>query len=155
MNFLSPFLEASKESSSNRSEEWRKKHSKIKKAYFASMTEEEKLKLLTPWIEAGVNSSPSTSNKERELSEYIQSKGYEIEMQKRIGPYYVDIFIPSKNLIIEFYGCFWHQCEKCGYNNGIRGDSANSIRNRNKERIEYLKSQGYNVGIVWEHEFQC
>ena len=47
----------------------------------------------------------------------LKRTGFLFEKQKLInGKFLVDAFIPSLNLVIEADGCYWHKCEKCGYN---------------------------------------
>lgn len=65
----------------------------------------------------------------------------------------VDIFIPSKNKIIEYFGNYWH-CNpkkyKDEYFHTIIKKSAKEIWERDKERIDLLEGSGYNVEVVWE-----
>lgn len=69
----------------------------------------------------------------------------------------VDIFIPSKNLIIEFYGDFWH-CNPNKYNSE---DYNRCLHKTAKEKWELdiirenkIKEAGYNLKIVWESDFK-
>jgi len=56
-----------------------------------------------------------------------------------------DIFIPSKNLVIECDSCYWHGCKKCG--------NMNEERNKYDEGItNALIIQGYEVIRFWEHD---
>jgi G:T-mismatch repair DNA endonuclease (very short patch repair protein) len=55
----------------------------------------------------------------------------------------VDFFIPTQNLVIEGYGCFWHKCTACGY------DGPRSI---DEKRKEVLLGEGLSLHIVWGHE---
>ncbi len=56
-----------------------------------------------------------TSSQEKEISEFIQSLGFETEMNGRtlIKPLEIDIYVPDKKLAIEFNGFPWH-CEYFG-----------------------------------------
>jgi len=51
-----------------------------------------------------------TSSKEFELIEWIKSLNIDIEVGKRdiISPKEIDIFVPSKNIAIEYNGLYWH-----------------------------------------------
>lgn len=66
----------------------------------------------------------------------------------------VDIFIPSKNKIIECYGDYWHcnplKCQPYYYNRLVHL-TAQEIWNRDEERIQEMKNAGYDVEIVWEN----
>lgn len=154
--FLKPWMEAGRKASAEtpRTDEQNKKNSEAKKKWFASLSEEEKMELLAPWIEAGMNARGSISKKEKRLEEFFRSKGLEFETQYRIGRKIVDFYIPSKNLVIEFNGCFWHQCESCGHNDGNRAGTSEEIRERDSKRIEFLQSQGYKVVVIWEHDLE-
>ena len=60
-----------------------------------------------------------------------------------------DIFIPSKNMIIECDGCFWHGCENCGHNKhkiSLRSKKNDSIIN------DEIINQGYILHRFWEHD---
>jgi len=50
-----------------------------------------------------------------------------------------DIFI-EPNKIIEVYGDYWHNYPKG--------------REKDKKQIKYLKNNGYEVLIIWEHELK-
>lgn len=66
----------------------------------------------------------------------------------------VDIFIPSKNLIVECYGDYWH-CNPDVYQEDFYNKSlkltAKETWDRDSERVGLLKSFGYEVDIVWEN----
>jgi G:T-mismatch repair DNA endonuclease (very short patch repair protein) len=54
--------------------------------------------------------SNRTSKPEQEIREYITSLGIQTEENNRtlIPPYELDIYIPERNLAIEFNGTYWH-----------------------------------------------
>lgn len=64
--------------------------------------------------------------------------------------YYCDLCY--KNKIIEFNGDYWH-CNKLFYNedyyHALKGMTAKEIWEYDKQKIDYLKSCGYEVLIVW------
>ena len=47
--------------------------------------------------------------------------------------------------IVELYGCYWHNCKKCGFGNGRKID---------KRRIKTYIQYGYKTLIIWEHELK-
>jgi len=51
---------------------------------------------------------------EREISEYIRFKNIEVieNSYKIIPPQEIDIYVPSKNLAIEFNGTYWHSSDR-------------------------------------------
>ena len=66
----------------------------------------------------------------------------------------VDIFIPSKNKVIECHGDYWH-CNpslfKSDYYNRLVHLTAQDIWNRDNQKEDVLKSAGYEVEIIWEN----
>jgi very-short-patch-repair endonuclease len=85
---------------------------------------------------------------EKAAQDDLRSQGIIFETQKKIGSYMVDIYVPSRNLVIEVNGCVVHGCELCGYNR----DWQLERRKRDLERSETIKSKGYSILIIWEHE---
>jgi len=66
----------------------------------------------------------------------------------------VDIFIPSKNKVIECYGDYWHcNPSKCkpDYYNKLVHMTAQEIWDRDNQKREILNKAGYNVGVIWEN----
>lgn len=67
----------------------------------------------------------------------------------------VDIFIPSKNLVVEYFGDYWH-CNpikyKKSYYHKTMKLTAEEIWKKDEERIADLKENGYDVSVVWEYD---
>lgn len=65
----------------------------------------------------------------------------------------VDIFIPSLKKVIECYGDYWHcnptKCSPTYYNASVHR-TAQEIWDKDKKKIDKLKSLGYSTEIVWE-----
>jgi hypothetical protein len=47
-----------------------------------------------------------------QITEYIRSLGFEVQNEFKVSKLAYDIFIPQKNLLIEFQGTKWHSSEK-------------------------------------------
>ena len=69
-----------------------------------------------------------------------------------------DVVISNRKTAIFLHGCFWHKCPK-HYKNPksnttywIPKIENNAIRDKNN--IKLLKIGGWNVIVVWEHEFK-
>ncbi len=126
------------------------------KARFAAMTQEERRAATNNWSVAGhMASSHRTSNTSSEQAferMLIAAGKTKYEKQKRIGRYYVDFYFARTKAIVEVNGCYWHQCEQCGYSNGYGKRSTNQVRARNDRRQRYFESKGYRVIVVWEHD---
>lgn len=68
-----------------------------------------------------------------------------------------DIFLPKLNLIIEYYGDYWH-CNPKKYNgdyfNKKKNLPAKKIWEYDKNRLELIRTYGYNLEVVWESDFK-
>jgi hypothetical protein len=60
--------------------------------------------------------SKTRSNQEKNLADYIQSLGFNVECNRRFDGIEFDIFCPEKMVAFEFHGLFWH-AEKEGKSN--------------------------------------
>lgn len=110
--------------------EHREKISEGLKHYLDSLSYDE----LIARTEAGRIAAMSTTagtSLERTVWEVLDSLNVEYETQKRIGPFFVDIYVPSKNLIIECDGEWWHS-----HPNQVKYD---------RVRDAYLQKRGYQV----------
>lgn len=56
-------------------------------------------------------------------------------------------FWDGSGRLIELNGCYWHGCPVCG-----EGKECNE--ERDQDRIDLFKREGYNTLIVWEHELK-
>jgi len=124
------------------------------KEWFSKLNEEERMEFLKPWIEAGQKGRGSyePSKLEQIVAKDLVSHGIYIIPQQYIGKYRVDFWLPDLNVVVEVYGCFWHKCEQCNHSKGHEGKTAEQIRQADVKRIAYLKSKGYKVCILWEHD---
>jgi len=52
--------------------------------------------------------------------------------------------INGKKKIIEVNGCYWHECEECGFGEGDP---------KEEKRIQKFNGFGWEVLTIWEHEF--
>jgi hypothetical protein len=68
----------------------------------------------------------------------------------------VDIFIPSCNMVVEFFGDYWHcnplKYDETYYHTQVH-KTAKEIWEYDRKRVDKLKSAGYSVKIVWEYDF--
>lgn len=85
----------------------------------------------------------SISNKEKELCEFIEHLGFEIIKNSRIviPPKELDIYIPSKNIAIEFNGNYWHT----ELNNKDKNYHNNKTIECGKKNIQLIH--------IWEYEW--
>jgi hypothetical protein len=91
---------------------------------------------------------------ETETNEYFKS--YNPIMERRFCPI-VDIYIPSKKLVIEVNGCFWHANPK-HYKphdmfNTVHGKlTAEQIWQRDKIKEDHIINLNYNFETIWDDE---
>jgi|SRR5690606_9363335 len=99
--------------------------------------------------EARAPAPRGTSRVEKNWLQKLRTTNHwQIEEQHKIGRYKVDGFVPNLNLVLEFMGCYYHSCIFCGY-------SKDDKRYTNTmQRLEDLKSKGYNCFIVWECQYK-
>lgn len=84
------------------------------------------------------------SKAERDLGDFVESLGFEVKRNVRgilDNRKEVDIWIPSKNVAIEFHGLYWHTEDKVG---------------TDKHRIKYDLSEhnGIHLVQVWEDDWK-
>jgi G:T-mismatch repair DNA endonuclease (very short patch repair protein) len=99
------------------------------------------------------------SKAEIEFYNYIKENiDLSVQANVSVGNYIVDVIKTRK--IIEFYGDFWHanplifsKCNKL-YPHGRRVMMAEDIWKKDNARISWLRSEGYEVLIVWETEWK-
>jgi len=84
-------------------------------------------------------------------------RGYRIHYKKVSGS--PDICFTTKKIAIFVNGCFWHRCPKCKLplpksNTVFWQTKFNNNKKRDKEKIDLLASNGWEVIVVWECEIK-
>ena len=74
-----------------------------------------------PWANTGI---------ELAMQELLTELGVEFETQMRVGPYRVDIYVPSRGLMIECDGEYWHKFED---------------PKKRSRRDSYIRRQGFSL----------
>lgn len=84
-------------------------------------------------VAAGIAANKKFSGTDIEVivEKLLQSLGIEFEAQKPIGWYVVDFYIPSKNLVVECDGDYWHSIPK--------------VKVRDGQKDTYLTRRGYKM----------
>ncbi len=54
--------------------------------------------------------------------------------------------------IIELFGCRWHYCKECGYNEQTFSRTPAVVRASDAKKLKYYKQRGWEVLVIWEHE---
>jgi G:T-mismatch repair DNA endonuclease (very short patch repair protein) len=113
------------------------------------------LDLISKKISENPPKQSSVSKMEKKLLNEIKNRGINAKGTVSIDKFICDIFIEQYNLIIEFYGDYWH-CNPKKYNSEYlhphKKKTAKEIWEEDKVRIDYLKNLGYNLEIIWERE---
>ena len=68
-----------------------------------------------------------------------------------IGPYLVDGYDPSTRTVYEFNGCYYHGCSVCKMDKDVIGLKR---KQDTQTKEKYLRHKGYNMNVMWEHEFK-
>lgn len=98
-----------------------------------------------------------TSKKEKEIISQINKLGFKTKQSHRVDTKICDIYIESLNLIIEFFGDYWHCNPKKydkDYYNKKKSLTANQIWEYDRNKIDLIKSYGYNLEVIWESDFK-
>ena len=118
------------------STEAKKSFCKAQKNRWGKVPKEERIVILDKWIKSscGVKSSSI----EKAICKVLDLLNIEYETQYRVGNWFIDIYISSKNLIIECNGEYWHNLPR--------------VKNRDKRLEDYAKNNGYKILWLWEKE---
>ena len=76
--------------------------------------------------------------------------------EKRIKQYFVDGFDNESNTVYEYYGCFWHGCQKCFKETVRNPDTCERLKKvytRTKIREQEIRDLGYKVETIWACEW--
>lgn len=106
---------------------------------------------------SGKIKSVITSKREKEIVKEIKQLGYKPIHSYRVDSKICDVYIPSLNLIIEYFGDYWH-CNPKKYEsdffNKKKGKFAWELWDYDKKKIDLIKSYGYNLEVVWEEDLK-
>ena len=101
--------------------------------------------------------STITSKKEKEIIEHLNNLGYSSVQSYRVDTKVCDVYIPSLNLIIEYFGDYWH-CNplkyQSDYYNVKKGKYAWELWEYDTKKLELIKSYGYNLEVIWEKDLK-
>lgn len=101
--------------------------------------------------------STITSKKEKEIIEHLNNLGYSPVQSYRVDTKVCDVYIPSLNLIIEYFGDYWH-CNplkyQSDYYNVKKGKYAWELWEYDTKKLELIKSYGYNLEVIWEKDLK-
>lgn len=134
----------------NASNEWKEAKSESAKSAWQNISEEEKQRRLNSFS----NPRWQDTEPEKAFEKILINKNIVYKKQKWVGRYKVDFYLPDHNIVVEIFGCFWHQCVQCGFTSGYQNKSFEDIHQYDKEKIRYLQSLGYKTKVIWQHQLK-
>jgi G:T-mismatch repair DNA endonuclease (very short patch repair protein) len=131
---------------------------RMKSNWFKNILTKEKMsEQLKETRRLGKIKSGITSKKEKEIGVFLKSLGLNYIPSYRVDSKICDIYIPSLNLIIEYFGDYWH-CNPNKYSedyfNQKKNMSAKEIWCYDKMKIDLIINYGYNLEVIWETELK-
>jgi len=92
---------------------------------------------------------------ELKIRSYLFSKGLRFKIHDKTLPGTPDIVLPRFKMVINIYGCFWHQhgCTHCKTPNSQREywyKKFNEIKQKDIENKSKLEKLGWTVIDLWE-----
>ena len=67
---------------------------------------------------------------------WLTERGETFDVQRQIGPWLVDFYLPERNLIIEVDGDYWHRKPK--------------IMVKDRQKNGWMHHNGYRIARIWE-----
>ena len=95
------------------------------------------------------NKRRAASGLEIAVYQMLDDAGISYQKEKEISLCHVDIFFPPRT-VIELNGCFWHSCAICQKQSLTKTQLA--VIQKDANRYAFLKSEGYDVIVIWEHD---
>lgn len=94
-----------------------------------------------------------TSEKSKKVSNILESINIKYEIEKNINGKFVDYYLPDYNIVIEYYGDYWH-----GNPKKYRHDyyisqlkmKVSDLWEKDSKRIESIKNEVGSIIIIWE-----
>ena len=90
---------------------------------------------------------------------YWQNKNIkqEFKLEHKKGYFYYDYVVPKIKVCVEFHGDYWHMnpdIYKSGDKNKTLKKTAKQIWQKDKNKADRIKREGYNFFIIWEKDYK-
>lgn len=108
-------------------------------------------------IRLGKIKSTNSSKKEKDILEFIKNLGFNVIHLYKVDTKICDFYIPKLNLIIEYFGDYWHCNPKKysdNYFNHKKNKFAHQIWDYDRNKLELVKSYGYIYEVIWENNLK-
>lgn len=92
------------------------------------------------------------NNLEKTFREEIERQGYKVEIQKLIGYYPVDCYLPEIDIILQIDGTYWHAKPNLYKEDQLNDIQKNKIMS-DKRFASYCKNHNLKYARVWEDDF--
>lgn len=90
---------------------------------------------------------------ERVFAKMMKEIGVEFETQKVIGNKIFDFYIPSKKMVVEVHGDYWHSNPLIYEEKNLNKTQLRNQRN-DSYKSNLAKGNGYLMEIVWEYDLK-
>jgi G:T-mismatch repair DNA endonuclease (very short patch repair protein) len=97
--------------------------------------------------------SKKMTEPERKFAMMMKEIGVEFEPQKVIKNKIYDFYIPSKNMIVEIHGDYWHANPIIYENKELNNIQIRNIKN-DKYKTTLAKGNGFLLEVVWEYDLK-
>ena len=97
-----------------KSKKW---HASIKASWTPEKRAAARAKAVKQWLESPPGRRYSGTVPELLVQGALASVGIAFEAQFKLGGALYDFAVESKRILIEVDGCYWHNCDLCGYAN--------------------------------------
>lgn len=97
------------------------------------------------------------TKQEKAVHAYLKGRKIRHKMHPKINGS-PDIILPDSKTAVFIHGCFWHKCKKCWIKpkSNIEYWLPKLRKNvkRDKKNTAVLKSRGWKVLVIWEHDIK-
>jgi very-short-patch-repair endonuclease len=93
------------------------------------------------------------SKPERLMEDILKSHGIEYVYQQEVSGFFYDFYIPSKNILIEVDGDFWHCKPGSPYETPKMPEQVKNVVN-DKKKTAVACSNNYTLIRFWESDIQ-
>jgi very-short-patch-repair endonuclease len=97
--------------------------------------------------------SGKMSKPEKIMQDILESNGIDYQYQHELSGFFYDFYIPSKSLLIEVDGDFWHCKPNTKYENPVMEEQTKNVVN-DKKKTAIAYSNGYTLLRFWESDIQ-